>query len=129
LFGEQEPTAMSAIVYAMETIRPGRRLARAAADLPAIARRLVAARLAAGMRPIDLAAASGVGRNTLANWETATKRPSVDQLAFVLPVLRVSLDFVFFGDTAALPWDVRARVEKHLDELPAQFPVDISASA
>lgn len=113
---------MSAIIYRMETIRPGRRLAQSAADVPAIARRLVAARLAAGMRPIDLAAASGVGRNTIANWETAAKRPSVDQLAFVLPVLRVSLDFVFFGDVAGLPWDLRARIEQHLDEVPHQPP-------
>ena len=106
---------MTAIIYRMETIRPGRRLARAAADVESIARRLVAARLAAGMRPIDLAEASGVARNTIANWETGAKRPSVDQIAFVLPILRITLDYVFFGDTGALPWDVRGKIENILD--------------
>lgn len=113
---------MTAIVYCMETIRPGRRLARAAADVDGIARRLVAARLAAGLRPVELAAASGVGRNTIGNWESGIKRPSVDQLAYVLPVLKVTLDYVFFGDDTALPWDVRARIEAQIETLSTPAP-------
>ena len=116
---------MSATIYRMESIRPGRRLARAAADLEGIARRLVAARLAAGLRPTDLAEAAGIARNTIGNWEIALKRPSVDQLAFVLPVLRVSLDYVYFGNMSGLAWDVKARIEAQLDgiaPLAAQPP-------
>lgn len=119
---------MTAIVYNMQTIRPGRRLARAAADVAGISRRLIAARLAAGLRPVELAAASGVGRNTIANWESGLKRPSVDQLAYVLPVLKVTLDYVFFGDDSALAWDVRARIDAQLEALPLPEPKALASN-
>lgn len=108
---------MNAIVYCMQDNAPGRRLARLANDLPAIGRRLVAARRAAGLRPIDVALRAHIGRNTLANWEMGLKRPSVDQLALLLPVLDVSLDYVYFGDMSRLPWELKHRIEVELAAL------------
>lgn len=111
---------MSATVIVMEENIAGRRLARAATDVRAIARRLVAARLAAGLRPAELAWRARIGRNTLANWETGLKRPSVDQLALVLPILNVTLDYVYFGDLSRLSWETRERIEAALAQLETE---------
>lgn len=112
---------MSAIIVRMDQVRAGRVLAQRASDLAAVGRRLVAARTAKGLRQRDLAAISGLGTNTIANWETGTRRPRVDQLALVLPVLEVSSDWIYFADDRALAWQVReavlAAMEK-LDQVP-----------
>lgn len=112
---------MSAIVYVMEANITGRRLAQLANDVRAIGRRLVAARRAAGLRPIDVALRAQIGRNTLANWEMGVKRPSVDQLALLLPILEVTLDYVYFGDLSRLPWERKERIEAELAALEREL--------
>lgn len=111
---------MNAIVVCMENLRVGRQLATAAADHEAIGRRLIAARHAAGMQAVELAGASGVAPNAISNWESGSRRPSIDQLALVLPILRVSLDWVYFGNDAGLDWRVREAVQRELERLPAK---------
>jgi transcriptional regulator with XRE-family HTH domain len=111
---------VNGIVVCMENLRAGRRLADAAADHESIGRRLIAARQAAGMQAIELAAASGVAPNAISNWESGSRRPSVDQLALVLPILRVTSDWVYFGNDAALDWRVREAVQREEAALPAK---------
>lgn len=98
------------MIVCMTSILTGRRLEQAAQDLKAIGRRLVAARLAAGLTPSELCRRAGLTTSTLANWESGANRPRVDQLGRVLPILRVTSDFVFYGVDTALPWDVREAV-------------------
>lgn len=109
---------VTGIVIHMEQYRAGRRLAAAAADHAMIGRRLAAARDVAGLSGVELAAAAGIGPNTLSNWETGGRRPSIDQVAMVLPILRVTLDWVFFGNDAALDWRHREALEQALARLP-----------
>lgn len=109
---------MSAIIIPMEPARTGRLLAQKASDLGAIARRVVAARLAIGMRHTDLVQVSGVTSPQLANWEGGKTRPRIDQLALVLPILGVTSDWVYFGDDRGLTWEKREALAKALDGLP-----------
>jgi transcriptional regulator with XRE-family HTH domain len=109
---------VSAIIIPMEPARTGRLMAQKASDLGAIARRLVASRVACGLRHTDLVAVSGITSPQLANWEGAKTRPRVDQLALVLPILGVTSDWVYFGDDRALPWEKREAIQRALDDLP-----------
>ncbi|CAB4128026.1 HTH_XRE domain containing protein [uncultured Caudovirales phage] len=113
---------MTAIIVRMETFRAGRQLAQRASDLNSIGRRLEASREAQGLRLTDLADQSGVAKNTLSNWEAGTKRPSLDQVALVLPILRVTLDWVYFGDDGALDWQVREAIVNQLAQMPEPPP-------
>lgn len=109
---------MSAIIIPMEPARTGRLMAQKASDLAAIARRIVASRMACGLRHTDLVAVSGITSPQLANWEGGKTRPRVDQLALVLPILGVTSDWVYFGDDRALPWEKREAIQRALEDLP-----------
>jgi transcriptional regulator with XRE-family HTH domain len=108
-----------AIIISMTEIVTGRTLERAALDLPAIGRRLVAARVAAGLTPTELCRRAGLTTSTLANWESGANRPRVDQLGRILPILRVTSDFVFYGVDAGLAWEVREAIAQALAQLPS----------
>lgn len=102
----------------MADLRTGRALELAALDLAAIGRRLVAARRAAGLTVTELSRLAGLSTSTLANWESGANRPRVDQLGRVLPLLRVTADWVYYGVDTALSWDVREAVSRELAALP-----------
>lgn len=95
------------MIIRMQDIRTGRALELAALDLVGVGRRLVAARRAAGLTPTELARLAGLSTSTIANWETGANRPRVDQLGRVLPVLRVTSDFVYYGIDDGLHWTVK----------------------
>lgn len=101
------------MIIRMQDIRTGRALERAALDLVAIGRRLVAARRAAGLTLTELARLAGLSTSTIANWETGANRPRVDQLGRVLPLLRVTSDFIYYGIDDGLHWSVREAVAAH----------------
>jgi transcriptional regulator with XRE-family HTH domain len=107
-----------AIIVCMNAILTGRQLEKAAQDLEAVGRRLIAARLAAGLTPTELAKRAGLTTSTLANWESGANRPRVDQLGRVLPILRVTSDFVFYGLDHHLSWDVREAIAAAFEKLP-----------
>jgi transcriptional regulator with XRE-family HTH domain len=125
---ERRTLAVSAIVIRMDQVRAGRALAQRASDLAGVGRRLVAARLAKGLRQRDLAGISGLGTNTIANWETGARRPRIDQLALVLPVLEVSSDWIYFADDRALSWQVREAVLRALETLASDSTAAPTAS-
>lgn len=109
---------MSATIITMSEIRTGRTLADAAQDAAAIGRRLKAARLAAGLRQHDIANIAGVGQSSAANWETGTRRPKVSEIARLIPVLHITLDWLYLGDDRSLRWDKRDELQKILASLP-----------
>jgi transcriptional regulator with XRE-family HTH domain len=109
---------MSATIITMSEIRNGRSLADAAQDTAAIGRRLKAARMAAGLRQSDLANIAGVGQSSTANWEAGTRRPKVSEIARLIPVLHITLDWLYLGDDRSLRWDKREEIEKILASLP-----------
>lgn len=109
---------MSATIITMSEIKTGRTLADAAQDAAAIGRRLKAARLAAGLRQHDIANIAGVGQSSAANWETGTRRPKVSEVARLIPVLHITLDFLYLGDDRSLRWDKRDEIQKILASLP-----------
>lgn len=103
---------MSAIILVMADVKTGRDFELAALDLAAVGRRIVMARVAAGLTPTALAAAAGLSTSTIGNWETGANRPRVDQLGRILPILRVTSDFVFYGVDAGLSWEVKEAISK-----------------
>ncbi len=110
---------MSAIIVPMDKARAGRLLAQRASDLRLVARRLIAARQAAGLRHADVVAGSGVGSSQYAQWEMARSRPRVDQLGLVLPFLDVTSDWIYFGDDRGLSWEKRAALLQEMEKLAA----------
>jgi DNA-binding transcriptional regulator YiaG len=121
-FGERRSLPVSAIIIRMEHIRAGHVLAQRASDLAGMAQRLIAARQAKGLRLTDLAVMSGLGTNTIANWEAGQRRPRIDQLAMVLPILDVTSDWVYFGDDRELAWQTREAIMREMATLGAPPP-------
>jgi transcriptional regulator with XRE-family HTH domain len=115
---EEEHHQMSAKIIIMSNVKAGRSLSEAAQDTHAIGRRLQAARLAAGLRQRDIAALAGVGQSSAANWETGTRRPKVSEAARLIPVLQITLDWLYLGDDRGLRWDTREKIQKFLADLP-----------
>ena len=73
----------------------------------AIARRLKAARIAAGyQKQIDLANALGVSKTTY-NSQEKTGRPAIGTIRFLYINHRIDFNFVFNGDYNHLPGDVQ----------------------
>jgi transcriptional regulator with XRE-family HTH domain len=110
---------MSGIVLAMGDLKTGRALGEAAQDLPAIGRRLQAARHLAKLRQRDIAAIAGVSETAPTNWEAGVRRPKVSEVARLLPVLGVDLDWLYLGDDRGLTWEKREALAKLLEKVTA----------
>jgi transcriptional regulator with XRE-family HTH domain len=118
---EKEPSAgMSAMIIPMDKARAGRLLAQRASDLRAVARRMLAARRAAGLRSVDICAGAGITSSQLSNWEAAKSRPRVDQLGLILPFLDVTSDWIYFGDDRGLSWTKREALLAAVAEVEAE---------
>lgn len=107
---------MSAIILGMGELKTGRALSDAAQDLPAIGRRLQAARRLAGLRQRDIASIAGVSEFAPTNWEAGTRRPKVSEVARLLPVLGVDLDWLYLGDDRGLTWEKREALAQFMAE-------------
>jgi transcriptional regulator with XRE-family HTH domain len=100
----------------MGDLKTGRALGEAAQDLPAIGRRLHVARRLAGLRQRDIAALAGVSETAPTNWEAGTRRPKVSEVARLLPVLGIDLDWLYLGDDRGLTWEKREALAQFLNE-------------
>ena len=107
---------MSAIVLGMVQLKTGRALSEAAQDLQAIGKRLQAARRLVGLRQRDIANIAGVSDFAPTNWEAGIRRPKVTEVARLLPVLGVNLDWVYLGDDRGLTWEKREALAQFLDD-------------
>ena len=112
------PASAAARTRAKESVSRGSGVIAAVARAVAAAAVKVAPALAmVAMAARSQAAMSGLGTNTLGNWEGAQRRPRIDQLAMVLPILEVTADWVYFADDRALAWHVREAIMRELAAL------------
>lgn len=100
-------------------LKTGRALGEAAQDLKAIGKRLQAARRLVGLRQRDIANIAGVSDFAPTNWEAGIRRPKVSEVARLLPVLGVDLDWLYLGDDRALTWEKREALAKAIEETGA----------
>jgi transcriptional regulator with XRE-family HTH domain len=123
---------MTAIIVPMDKIRAGRQLAMRAAATRDIGLRVAAARIAAGMSQADLCKMAGLASSMVSQWERGKHRPSLDQIAPLLPLLEVSLDYLFLGETRGLSWEKSVSLsnawEEALEE-EALYKADVQARA
>ncbi len=73
-------------------------------DVNAIARRLIATRLALGFpSQVEFCAAAGIPYNTWNNYETARGRPKLDIAVQLCTRFGLTLDWIYRGDPSGLP--------------------------
>lgn len=90
-------------------------------SLEAIARRLIATRLAFGLSQLEFAIRADVPGNTYNQYERAKSRPQLDYAVRICETYNVTLDWIYFGDPNSLPYDVGRRILTYLNSeaLPA----------
>ncbi len=120
---------MSAMVLAMGDLKTGRALGEAAQDLPAIGRRLQAARRLVGLRQRDIAVLAGVSETAPTNWEAGLRRPKVSEVARLLPVLGIDLDWLYLGDDRGLNWEKREALAKAIEDTGAPGDAALAKAA
>lgn len=84
-------------------------------------------RLELGLSTIQLAESLGVTRQTIENWESNKKKPSIDRLPFLAVELKCSLDELFEKDLedvrgakeAVIPPGIKAGLESFRQALTA----------
>lgn len=85
--------------------------------VPAIARRLIATRLALGLSQAALSRRTGVATNTYNQYEKEKGRPDLDNAMRLCDGLGITLDWIYRADASGLP----ARIA---DRLPDVRPPD-----
>jgi transcriptional regulator with XRE-family HTH domain len=108
----------TSMIVSMSELRTRRVLMDRVTDQAAIGRRVRAARRAAGLRQRDLAAICATTPNAVTNWEAGTRRLGISQAAMLLPILRVTLDWLYLGDDRGLDWEKREALAAALAEEP-----------
>ena len=79
-------------------------------NLDAIAGRLVMLRSAMGMSQREFADAAGIATNTYNQYEKAKSRPELDKAILICDRFQVTLDWLYFGEIAGLPYHVTERL-------------------
>ncbi len=102
----------------MGELRTKKALMDRVTDQAAIGRRVRAARRVAGLRQRDLAQVCSTTPNAVTNWEAGTRRLGISQAAMLLPILRVTLDWLYLGDDRGLDWEKREALAAALAEDP-----------
>lgn len=77
---------------------------------PGIAHRLALTRQALGYQKGDFAAAAGIANNTYTQYESATNMPDMERANMLCDRYRLTLDWIFRGDTASLPRETRIAI-------------------
>lgn len=76
----------------------------------AIAHRLRATREALQLTPSQFADGAGIKRNTYSQWEAAKGRPQLDQAMALCAKYRLTLDWIYFGNTDGLPMNLAREI-------------------
>jgi transcriptional regulator with XRE-family HTH domain len=74
------------------------------------ARRLVALRQALGHTQAQWARRNGFEPQVVNNWEAARNRIGLDAALKICSVTGVTLDYIYRGSMAALPWELAAKL-------------------
>lgn len=106
------------MIVTVSELRTRRALMDRVTDQAAIGRRVRAARRVAGLKQRDLAAVCATTPNAVTNWEAGTRRLGISQAAMLLPILRVTLDWLYLGDDRGLDWEKREALAAALADTP-----------
>lgn len=79
-------------------------------DKESVGRRLAIARAALSLQPSQLADFMGWGRTSLSNWEAGTNYAPIERMAAFAKIYGVTLDFIYRGETGALPVSLHNRI-------------------
>jgi transcriptional regulator with XRE-family HTH domain len=90
----------------MDKARTGRRLA-AAAHPREVGARLAAAMQVADIKQADLCRQIGFSSAQVSQWIRGKNRPSIENLALMLPYLDVDPNYLLFGDDARFSYEKR----------------------
>jgi len=104
---EKRPGLNSAIIARMDAARNQQLNLR---SVEAIAARLVALRMAYGMAQSAFAGAAGIAANTYNQYERAISRPELDKAMLICDRFQVTLDWLYRGETAGLPYQTIERL-------------------
>lgn len=78
--------------------------------LQAIARRLELTREALGLSQSEFADKAGIARNTYNQWEKGKGRPQLDGAIALCSTYNLTLDWIYFGEMAGLPYQVAQKL-------------------
>jgi transcriptional regulator with XRE-family HTH domain len=70
------------------------RLARGSCHLSFDRHRLIGVRKVKGLKPADVARASGVSESAISRYESGARRPGIDELIGIVAALELSVDYV-----------------------------------
>ena len=77
-----------------------------------IGRRIIALRLAMGLRPAQFADACGISRSSLSNYEKGFRRPLVDQAGKICSMTGAGLDWIYHAKRRAVPHDLGVIIDR-----------------
>ncbi len=81
-------------------------------SVPAIAHRLIATREALGLNQTEFCSNAGIAENTYNQYERAKGRPSLDMALKLCAAYRITLDWIYRGDAAGLPYSMARTIHQ-----------------
>lgn len=78
--------------------------------VPAIAERLLQLRIALDMTQSEFCQVAGIAANTYNQWERGKGRPELDKAMNLCDAFSVTLDWLYRGETAGLPYGIAAKL-------------------
>ena len=82
-------------------------------SIEAIAGRLKATRLAVGLKAGEFCRRAGIPQNTYSQYENGKGRPSLDFALKICDTYGVTLDWIYLGNSGALPHALAMEIQKH----------------
>ncbi len=80
--------------------------------IESIAARLLALRLAHDLSQREFCDRVGIGTTTYNNWERGISRPELDKAMQICDAFQVTLDWIYRGNLAGMPFNVAERLER-----------------
>lgn len=79
-------------------------------QLEAIAERLRASQAALGLKSAEVCRLTGIRPNTYSQWLNAKGRPRLDEAMMLCDQFGYTLDWIYFGDPAGLPYSLASEL-------------------
>lgn len=79
-------------------------------SIDAIALRLERTREALNLSQSEFAEKAGIARNTYNQWEKGKGRPQLDGAIALCNTYQLTLDWIYFGETNGLPYQVASKL-------------------
>ena len=101
----------------MKVMEPALKSAQSQRDLrsqQAIAKRLIVTRDALGLRPSEVADRAGLKRNAYSQYESGTRRISLEAAWALVDTFDLDLNWIYGGDMSRLPYDLANKISKYI---------------